>query len=62
MLFCGGMDLKQTKYSENNIDAHPQICDMSTEEISSWSSMFVVEIHRQDGKHTPVPLQDMFYG
>ena len=38
---------------KNSVDAPPRLCDTSTEEMSSWLSVFVVEICRQDGKPYP---------
>ena len=48
--FVDGMALKPNKNTENSADAPPRLCDMSTEEMSSWLSMFVIKIRHQDGK------------
>ena len=55
--------LNRTKNAENSVDALPRLCDMSTGEMRSWLSMFVVdEIHCQDGKPYPaVLLQYTFF-
>ena len=45
--------LNQMKNAKAGVNALPRLCDMSTEEASSWLSMFVVEISHQDGKSYP---------
>ena len=37
--------LSQTNNAENSTDTPPRLCNKSMEEMSSWLSMFVVEIH-----------------
>ena len=45
--------INRIKNAESSVDAPPRLSDMSTEQMSSWLSMFVVEICRQDGKPYP---------
>ena len=45
--------LNRIKNGENSVDSPPRLCDISTEEMSSWLSMLVVEIRRKDGKPYP---------
>ena len=47
------MAFKTNKYAENSFDSFSRLCDMSTEEISSWLSVFVFEVRRQDEKPYP---------
>ena len=47
------MVFKSNKNAENSVDAPPRLCDMSTEEMSSWLSRLVVEIRCHDGKLYP---------
>ena len=45
--------LSRIKNTGNSIDAPAQLCNISTKEMSSWLSMFVVEIRHPDGKLCP---------